>query len=92
MTRAAYTTMGEVLGPNTRKISARFLCTGSAMVLLLRNIDTDTIHLIRRWRSDIILLYPHFTSCPVIKVHETTMVAVGNYTLIPAVSPVSETY
>ena len=53
------------------------------MALLLENIDTDSIRIIRRWRSDEILSYLHVTLRTFIQVHDVMMVSAGNYTLIP---------
>ena len=68
-----------------KKISSRSLQAGGAMALLLRNIDTDTIYLIGQWRSNKIMCYLRIAVCLLIQGHTTTMVAAGNYTLIPVV-------
>ena len=49
------------------------------MDLLLGNTDTNTIRLIRRWRSNKILRYLHVTARPLIQGHSETMLASGDH-------------
>ena len=53
--RAATTTMGPQVGFTPEDVSARSMRAGSAMALLMARVDTDTIRLVGRWRSDVML-------------------------------------
>ena len=53
--RAATTTMGPQVGLTPEDVSARSMRAGGAMALLMARVDTDTIRLMGRWRSDVML-------------------------------------
>eukprot|EP00957_Ditylum_brightwellii_P114460 8726935-Ditylum_brightwellii.AAC.1 len=48
------------------------------MALLLGSVDTDTIWLIGRWRSDKILWYLHTSACQLMQNHVHTMATHGS--------------
>ena len=54
-----------------------------AMALLMARVDTDTIHLVGRWRSDIMLRYFHTTAQTFTEGLTASMVQHGDYALIP---------
>jgi hypothetical protein len=51
----------RVVGPNLgflpKEVRARCLCVAGAMALLCTHVDSDTILLLGRWRSDVMLHY-----------------------------------
>ena len=53
------------------------------MDLLMARVDPDTIRVVGRWRSDMILLYLHTTENSVTKGLLTNMFKHGAYALIP---------
>ena len=75
---------GGSLGLQTKHTSARSLQAGGAMVILIGNIDTDTIRIIRRWHSVKIMRYLHVIAQPHMQGHAATMFDSRDYTLIPA--------
>ena len=81
--RASATSIGDTVGLRPKEISARSLRAGGAMALLLGKVDTDTIKLVGRWRSDAMLVYLHVSARPIMQQHASTMVHHGAYTLIP---------
>ena len=58
------------------------------MTLLLGNIDSDTIHLIRMWFRYKILCYLQIKAHPLIQGRNTTMFATGYYTITPEATPI----
>ena len=78
--RAIITEAGPSIRFTASDISAYFLRTGVAMALLL---DPDTIHLVGRWRSKIILHYLHITTKSFTIGLEVRMLQHGDYALIP---------
>ena len=56
------------------------------MYLLMGNINPDTIHIIGRWHSDKMLRYLHVVVNTLMHGYATTMVATGDYGLIPVVT------
>ena len=85
--RASAAAMGDSIGLLPRDISARSLRAGGAMALLLGKVDTDTIKLVGRWRSDAMLVYLHVSARPIMQAHARTMVQHGAYALIPGPAP-----
>ena len=59
------------------------------MALLLGTIDPDTIRLIGRWSKDEMLRCLQVTARTLMHRHAATMVAAGDYTLVPAAPLVS---
>ena len=57
MLRAATTLMGPKVGFMPEDVSTQSLRAGGAMALLMARVDTDTIRLVGRWRSDVMLRY-----------------------------------
>ena len=80
----AFTIVGGDLVLQPDNVSTQYLRVGGTMALLLKNIDTDTIRPIKRWRSKRMISYPHIISCPLIQRHASIMVVTMDYTLIPA--------
>ena len=56
---------------------------GGAMALLLAQVDKDTIRLMGRWCSNIILRYLHMTAQTFTEGLTARMVQHGEYALIP---------
>ena len=77
--RAASTEVGFT---NTN-VSAQSLITGGAMVLLLAQVDTDTIHLVSQWKINTMICYLHMTAKSVTQGMSVHMVQHGTYALIP---------
>ena len=56
---------------------------GGAMALLLSNMDTYHIKLLRQWYSDTMMRYLHTIIMPLMQDFAKSMVANGKYTQIP---------
>jgi hypothetical protein len=84
MLRASATAIGHSLGLQPGDISARALRAGVAMALLLGKLDYATIQLIRRWRSNQILWYLHFSACPIMQCHASIMTQYADFQQFPA--------
>ena len=52
----------QSIGFTKAKLSARSLCAGVGMALLVAWVDPDTTRLVVRWQSDIMLCYLHTTA------------------------------
>lgn len=64
-------------------ITARSLRAGGAMALLCGRVDTATIQLVGRWRSDAMFRYLHAQALPLAQPLARTMLEHGSYTLAP---------
>ena len=62
--------------------SVRSLCTDGEMTLLLARVETDTIRLVGRRRSDTMIRHLHTTVKSFIELLAACMVQLGTYTLI----------
>ena len=56
---------------------------GGAMALLMAHVDTDTIRLVGKWRSDAMLCYLHMTAQTFTEGLVARIVQHGDYALIP---------
>jgi hypothetical protein len=82
--RAVFSQLGPAaLGFLAKDVSARSLRAAGAMALFCAHVDTDTIRLIGRWRSDEMLRYLHVQAAPLMRGFAARMLADGNYTLLP---------
>lgn len=82
--QAAVTALGpKNLGFTLADISARCLRAAGAMALLSAHVDTDTIRLLGRWRSDEMLRYLHLQAEPVMRNFARLMLTGGDYVLHP---------
>ena len=81
--RAATTTMGPQVGFTPEDVSAQSMRAGGAMAFLMARVDTDTIRLVGRWRSDVMLRYLHTTVETFTEGLASRMVQHGDYALIP---------
>jgi hypothetical protein len=81
--RTTVTTMGEEFGIQPAEISVRSLRSSGAMSLLCAKVDTDTICLLGRWRSDEMLCYLHVQTFPLVAPLASEMLQHGSFTLIP---------
>jgi len=81
--RLTVTTMGQQYGLQPEDISVRSLRASGAMALLCARVDTDTIRLLGRWRSDEMLRYLHVQTYPIVAPLASRMLQQGNFTLIP---------
>ena len=84
MLRTAATALGPSIGFLAKDISARSLRAGGAMALLCAHVDTDTIRLIGRWRSDEMLRYLHVQAEPIMRDFAKKMLLDGAFTLLPS--------
>jgi hypothetical protein len=64
-------------------VSACSLRASGAMALLCAHVDTDSIRLLGRWRSDEMLRYLHVQAQPLMQNFSRLMLQGGNYTLLP---------
>jgi hypothetical protein len=58
--------IGAQLGIAAIDVSIRLLRSSGAMSLLCAKVDTDTIRLLGRWRSDEMLRYLHIQAFPLL--------------------------
>jgi hypothetical protein len=77
----------QALGPTaigftTTEASARSLRAAGAMALLCAQVDSDTIKLLGRWRSDEMLRYLTIQAQPVMRHFSQRMLQGGQYTLL----------
>ena len=84
MLRTATAALGPALGFLATDISARSLRAGGAMALLCAHVDSDTIRLIGRWRSDEMLRYLHVQAEPIMRDFAQRMLLGGSFTLLPS--------
>ena len=56
---------------------------GGSMALLMARVDMDTIRLVGRWRSDVMLRYLHMTANTFTEGLASHMVQHEDYALIP---------
>ena len=77
--------MGPSVGISPSDISARSLRASGAMALLCAQVDSDTIRLLGRWRSDEMLRYLHVQAQPVMKNFARRMLEGGHYTMLQTV-------
>ena len=82
--RSSTILLGPSLGFLPKDISARSLRAAGAMALLCAHVDTDTIRLIGRWRSDEMLRYLHVQAEPVMRDFSKRMLVGGAFTLLPS--------
>jgi hypothetical protein len=54
----------DTLGIQPTEIDARSLRAGGATALLCANVDTDSIQLLGRWKSDAMIKYLHISANP----------------------------
>jgi hypothetical protein len=77
----------RVVGPNLgflpNEVSARSLRAAGAMALLCAHVDSDTIRLLGRWRSDVMLRYLTVQAQPVMRDFSRRMLTGGDYLLLP---------
>ncbi len=77
------TAMGSAYGIQPEHISIRSLRSSGAMSLLCARVDTDTIRLLGRWRSDEMLRYLHVQAFPLVAPLASQMLQHGHFTLNP---------
>ena len=75
--------VGPNLGFLPSDVSARSLRAAGAMALLCAHVDSDTIRLFGRWRSDVMLRYLTVQAQPVMRDFARRMLAGGDYLLLP---------
>ena len=74
---------GSQVGFKPEYVSAWSMRAGGAMVLLISRFNTDTIRLVGRWRSNIMLRYLHTSAQIFTSGLAARMVQHGYYVLIP---------
>ena len=72
-----------LIGFTEADIRARSLRAGGAMALLMARVDPDTIRLVGRWRSNMMLCYVNTTENILTKGLSVKMFKHGAYALIP---------
>jgi hypothetical protein len=75
--------LGPALGFLQADVSARSLRAAGAMALLCAHVDSDTIRLLGRWRSDEMLRYLTVQAQPIMRNFARMMLQGGRYTLLP---------
>ena len=75
--------MGPLVGFTPVDVSARSIWAGGAMALLMACVDMDTIRLVGRWRSNVMLRYLHTKAKTFTEGLASRMVQHGDYALIP---------
>ena len=68
--------------PTPNEVSARSLRSAGAMALLCAHVDSDTIRLLGRWRSDEMLRYLHVQAQPIMHQFSQRMLHAGSYTML----------
>jgi hypothetical protein len=81
--KASVTALGPQLGFAASEVSARSLRAAGAMALLCAHVDTDTIRLLGRWRSDVMLRYLTVQAQPVMRDFSRRMLEGADYLLLP---------
>jgi hypothetical protein len=81
--RFSVSALGPGIGFLPADVSARSLRAGGAMALLCAHVDPDTIRLIGRWRSDIMLRYLTVQAQPIMHNFARLMVQGGQYNILP---------
>jgi hypothetical protein len=75
--------LGSSIGFHYKEVSTRSLCATGAMALLCAHVDSDTIRLLGRWRSDEMLRYLTVQAQPIMRDFASRMLQGGQYTLLP---------
>ena len=81
--QASVRALGSVIGFTPKEVSARSLRAAGAMALLCAHVDSDTIKLLGRWRSDEMLRYLTVQAQPIMRDFASRMLQGGQYTLLP---------
>jgi len=81
--QAAVTFLGPSLGFLPADVTARSLRAAGANALPCAQVDSDTIRLFGRWRSDEMFRYLHLQAEPVMHHFARQMLSGGDYSLIP---------
>jgi hypothetical protein len=81
--RLTVTTLGHQYGLSPSDISVRSLRASGVMALLCARVDTDTIRLLGRWRSDEMLRYLHVQFYPIVAPLASRMLHQVHFSLIP---------
>jgi hypothetical protein len=81
--KASVVSLGAALGFTSKEVSARSLRGAGAMALLCTHVDSDTIRLLGRWRSNAMLRYLTVQAQLIMRDFASRMLAGGQYTLLP---------
>ncbi len=81
--RSSVSALGASLGFSSTEVSARSLRAAGAMALLCAHVDSDTIRLLGRWRSDEMLRYLTVQAQPIMRDFASRMLQGGQYNLLP---------
>jgi hypothetical protein len=81
--QASVRALGSAIGFTPKEVSARSLRAAGAMALLCAHVDSDTIKLLGRWRSDEMLRYLTVQAQPIMRNFASRMLQGGQYTLLP---------
>jgi hypothetical protein len=75
--------MGAAYGIQSNQVSVCSLQSSCTMSLLCTIVDTDTICLLGRWRSDKMLRYSNVQIFPLVAPFAAQILCHGHFTLIP---------
>ena len=81
--KSSVRSLGPTIGFSHHDVSARSLRAAGAMALLCAHVDSDTIRLLGRWRSDAMLRYLTVQAQPIMRDFSARMLQGGQYTLLP---------
>jgi hypothetical protein len=81
--KSSVRSLGPAIGFSHHDVSARSLRAAGAMALLCAHVDSDTIRLLGRWRSDAMLRYLTVQAQPIMRDFSARMLQGGQYTLLP---------
>jgi hypothetical protein len=81
--RHTVTACGAQFGITAIDVSIRSLRSSGAMSLLCAKVDTDTIRLLGRWRSDEMMRYLHVQAFPLLAPLAAQMLHHGHFSLMP---------
>ena len=80
--RVSIRALGSTIGFTAKEASGRSLRAAGAMALLCAHVDSDTIKLLGRWRSDEMLRYLTVQAQPIMRDFSRRMLQGGHYTLL----------
>jgi hypothetical protein len=81
--KSSVRSLGPTVGFSHHDVSTRLLRAAGAMALLCAHVDSDTIRLLGRWRSDAMLRYLTVQAQPIMRDFSARMLQGGQYTLLP---------
>ena len=68
------------------EVTARALRAGGATALLVAGVDTNTVQLVGRWKSDAMIRYLHVMATPAVHTYAAKMYSGGHYSFRPGLA------